>query len=347
MIPNLPASNKQPRPDLARISLVVPVRDEETSISDLLDSLLSQSLRPAEIVIADGGSMDATPQIVEGFIASDARVKLIRGPAALPGRGRNIGAAHASGQWIAFTDAGNRAASDWLQALAQRAGSDPAIDVVYGSFEPVVDSFFKECAAISYVPPAAEIDEGLARPCSIVSALMRRSVWQAVGGFREDLRSAEDLLFIRKVEEKGFRVARAPSAIVYWNIQSNLWRTFTRFVTYARNNIRAGLWREWQAAIFQRYLLIGLLALPALFLGLIWLAVPAVFWLWLLVARAVRALKRNRLSFPAGIGRNVLRLLLLTPIIATIDAAAFLGSLNWLLFDKLLSKHFNRYGFGR
>jgi GT2 family glycosyltransferase len=165
--------------------------------------------------------------------------------------------------------------------------------------------------------------------------LMRRKAWEDVGGFPEHLRSAEDLLFMDKIEQAGFRTIRAPQAIVYWTIQPGLWSTFRRFSVYARNNIRAGLWRRWQAAIFQRYAVIILVALPAIFLGWKWLIVPLLLWLALLIARAARALRQNRHSYRAGIFSNSLRLLLIVPIIATLDAAAFAGSMRWFLADKL------------
>jgi len=328
-------SVKPSDPNAIEISVVVPVRNEEDSVRVLLEGLLSQSLPPSEIVLTDTGSIDATTEIIEEFIRSGAPVKLVREQAGLPGRGRNLAVANSRCDWIAFTDAGNRQGPDWLAELSEKMGDGSSVDVVYGTYEPVVDSFFKECAAIAYVPPPVEIEGAPARPKSIVSALMRRSVWESVGGFPEHLRSAEDLLFIKKVDQQGFRTRRAPRAVVYWSIQPNLWRTFKRFVTYARNNIRAGLWRQWQAAIFQRYALIGLLTLPAIFLGVRWLVVPLVVWFLFLVARATKALRANRKVYPAGIGRNVLRAFALVPIIATLDAAAFVGSLNWLVLDKL------------
>lgn len=317
------------------ISVVVPVRNEEDTVGVLLEGLLSQTLPPSEIVLTDTGSIDATREIIEESIRSGAPVKLVREQAGLPGRGRNLAVANSRCDWIAFTDAGNRQNPDWLAELAEKIVDGSAADVVYGTYEPVVDSFFKECAAIAYVPPPVEVDGGFVRPASIVSALMRRSVWEAVGGFPEHLRSAEDLLFIKSVEQKGFCIRRAPRAIVYWSIQPNLWRTFKRFVTYARHNIRAGLWRQWQAAIFQRYALLVVLALPAVFVGARWLVVPLAGGVFLLVARALKALRSNRRAYPAAVGRNVLRVLMLVLIIATLDAAAFVGSLNWLVLDRL------------
>jgi glycosyltransferase involved in cell wall biosynthesis len=328
-------SVKPSAPGAIGISVVVPVLNEEESIRILLDGLLSQTLPPNEIVVTDGGSIDATREIIEEFIGRGAPVKLVRERDSLPGRARNVGVKNASCDWIAFTDAGTRPAPDWLAELAGKAGDDGAAAVVFGSYEPVVDSFFRECAAIAYVPATTLTPNGPVRPLSIVSALMRRTVWEHAGGFPEHLRSAEDLVFMNRIEAEGYRITRAPRAVVYWTIQPGLWKTFRRFVTYSRNNIRAGLWRKWQAAIFQRYALMGIIAVPAVFLGVEWLAVPILLVLAQLVIRAIRAGHQNRHSYPAGITRSILRLLPVVVIIATLDAAAFVGSISWLLFDKL------------
>jgi glycosyltransferase involved in cell wall biosynthesis len=328
----VPSPEESPRSNSIAISVVVPVRNEEDSIRALLDGLLRQTLPPDEIVIADGGSTDGTRRIVEDIIRKGSPIKLIVDDDSLPGRARNLAVANARNEWIAFIDAGIKPAPDWLARLAEKAAGD--VDVVYGTYDPITDSFFKECAAMAYVPPASATAEGPVRPQSIASALMHREAWRAAGGFPEDLRSAEDLVFMNRVERAGFRIVRAPRALVRWNIQPGFSSTFRRFVVYARHNIRAGLWREWQATIFVRYALLAILMLPAIFLGVRWLFVPLVGWFLLLLLRAIRALWKNRIQ-SRGLGRRILCLLMLFPIIATLDAAAFVGSLIWLLSDKL------------
>lgn len=316
------------------ISVVIPALNEEQSIRVLLQDLLNQTLKPAEIVITDGGSTDGTREIIEEFIGNGAPVKLIRVSKSMPGRARNLAAREVRTDWIAFTDAGITLTPDWLEALTTRAGETSA-DVVYGTYEPIIESLFTECAAIAYVPAPFESDGGLVRPPSIVSALMRRSVWETVGGFPEDLRSAEDLLFMNQVAEAGFVIARTSRAKAYWHIQPNLWRTYKRFVEYSRNNIRAGLFAEWQRTVFVYYALIVVSSLSAFFLGAPGFIVPPMLWVLLLFARAAKTLYRNRVSYPASLPRNLARLVWLAPIIATLDAAAFIGSINWLLRDKL------------
>jgi len=317
-----------------KVSVVIPVRDEESSIRELLDSLLAQTRPPDEIVITDGGSIDATPQIIEDYIRKGAPVRLIRAGPALPGRGRNLGAAQANFEWLAFTDAGIRLANNWLEALTAKAEAINSIDVVYGSWEPVTDSFFKQCAAIAYVPPPALHDAELVRPRSIASALLRREAWRAVDGFPEDLRSAEDLVFMDRLENAGYQAIFEPRAQVHWDLRPTLWSTFKRFLIYSRNNIRAGLFRQWQAAILFRYGVLALLLIAALIVEPSWAWFPIAAWLLMLVARAVVSIRRNRSCYPASLLHNLRRGAMVMSLLAVLDAAAILGSIQWLLLDS-------------
>ena len=317
-----------------KVSVVVPVRDEEDSIRELLDSLLAQTRPPDEIVIADGGSVDATPQIIEEYIREGAPVRLIRAGAALPGRGRNLGAAQASFEWLAFTDAGIRLENNWLEALTAKAEEDDSIDVVYGSWQPVTDTFFTECAAIAYVPPPAPRDGMMIRPRFIASTLLRREAWQVVNGFPEDLRSGEDLVFMDRVESAGYASVFEPRAQVHWSLRPTLASTFKRFLVYSRNNIRAGLFRQWQATILIRYAVLAVLFIAALFVEPAWIWFPIAAWLLMLVARAAVSIRRNRNCYPASFLRNVARAAMVMSLLAVLDAAAIIGSIQWLLLDS-------------
>jgi glycosyltransferase involved in cell wall biosynthesis len=316
-----------------KVSIVIPVRDEEHSIRELLDSLLAQTRPPDEIVITDGGSVDATPQIIEEYIHKGAPVRLIRAGAALPGRGRNLGAAQASHEWLAFTDAGIRLANNWLEALTTQPEADDSIDIVYGSWEPVTNTFFKQCAAIAYVPPPTSHDGTITRPRFIASTLLRREAWQKVKGFPEDLRSAEDLIFMDRVENSGYRFVFEPRAEVQWDLRPTLWSTFKRFVVYSRNNIRAGLFRQWQSTILVRYGVLAALALAALIIEPRWVWFVTALWLLMLVARAAVSIRRNRFCYPASFLQNVARGTMVMSLLAVLDAAAIIGSVQWLLLD--------------
>src|SRR5215813_6674236 len=101
-----------------KVSLVVPVKNEADSIESLMASAAGQTRRPDEVIIVDGGSEDGTPEIVEEWMARHSLTdwgRVVRAGEATPGRGRNIGVAHARHGWIAFTDAGIRVERFWLE----------------------------------------------------------------------------------------------------------------------------------------------------------------------------------------------------------------------------------------
>jgi cellulose synthase/poly-beta-1,6-N-acetylglucosamine synthase-like glycosyltransferase len=324
--------------DELKISVVIPVKDEEESIRVLLDGLLTQTRRANEIVITDGGSTDRTTEIIEEYARGGAPVRLIRAGVALPGRGRNLAAEQATSDWLAFIDAGTRPSADWIELLVEKVESDSSVDVVFGAWEPRVESFFEECAAIAYAyEPPREIDGVKISPPCIGSSLVRRDVWREVGGFAEDLRSGEDILFMEKIDARNSRVAYAPRAVIRWSAPPTLWLTFKRFSLYSRHNLRAGLWRQWHAVVLGRYALLLLASLPALAVGARWLAFVAALWLLMIAARAVAASYRKRGVIKTGHVRATLRLLALVPLIATIDAATIIGALHWLFADKIKS----------
>ncbi len=321
-----------------KVSVIVPVRDEEDSIRELLDSLVAQTRPPDEIVITDGGSVDATPQIIEDYKRRGLPVNLIRAGAALPGRGRNLAAAEARCEWLAFTDGGIRLEKRWLQYLVSKAAEDRSTDVVYGSVEPVTDTFFTECAAIAYVPPPKPQDDVIARPRFIASSLVRREAWAKVKGFPENLRSAEDLLFMERLESAGYRAVFEPRAQVYWRLRATLKSTFKRFLVYSLNNIRAGLFNQWQSRILFRYVMLFLVLLVVLVVEPSWFWLPIALWVLMLIARSIVSIWRNRRCYPGSFWRNVRRAVMVVALLAVLDAAALIGCFQWLLFDAFRGK---------
>jgi glycosyltransferase involved in cell wall biosynthesis len=312
-----------------KISVVIPVRNEEGSIRTLLDSLLNQTLMPDEIVITDGGSVDATCCIIEEYIELGSPIRLIRDDAALPGRGRNLAAAQAQHEWLAFTDAGIRPLKNWLEALSKRV-RETSSEVVYGAWEPIIDSNFKEAAAIAYVPPRSQVDVGMLRPRSIASAMILRQAWQSVGGFREDLRSGEDLLFMSNLDSAKFKIGYAPEAVVYWELQPTSYGTFRRFRTYSHNGMKAGLARQWQKRISQLYVLM----VVALIAGIWWwpLFLIPILILLLRAARRIYRWYENEARWRRGIRIcNPRRMLAVAGITLIIDLAMFCGMLDWLV----------------
>lgn len=302
------------------VSLVVPLRNEEQSLPRLLETIWQQSFQPAEIILVDGGSSDTTLELAQRAAESDPKVRVIEAGPATPGRGRNIGIATASYDWVALTDAGNRLEPTWLERLVSAVEANPATDVVYGNFEPIVDSWFTRCAALAYPPPKAPRPSGSMRGPFIASSMLRREVWQEIGGF-PDLRAAEDLIFMDRILEAGYAVAWVPQATVWWEMQPSLAQTFRRFALYSKHNVWAGRQWDWHYGIARQYAIVGVFVILAIIHSLWWLVVP---FLWF-VTRVFLSVWRRRDGRGLLWALNPTQLVSVGVILLTIDLATFVG----------------------
>jgi glycosyltransferase involved in cell wall biosynthesis len=61
-----------------RVSVLLPVRDEEPFLAECLDSLSAQALSDFEVIAVDDGSVDATPAILEKHARRDSRFRVLR-----------------------------------------------------------------------------------------------------------------------------------------------------------------------------------------------------------------------------------------------------------------------------
>lgn len=305
---------------LEGITLVVPMRNEEESIEALLSSIACQTYPPDEIVLVDGGSTDRTVAVTYERTRHDSRFRIVEAGPATPGRGRNIGIAAAKNDWIALTDAGIRLEPTWLERLVAVRNAEPRLDVVYGNYEPGVRTWLEGCAALAYVPPKEPKPGGLWRGPFLASSLLRKTVWESVGGI-PDLRAAEDLIFMERIQQRGFKIGYAPQAIVWWQIQPTLTRTFRRFALYSKHNVWAGRQRYWHYGVLRQYLAMLPFLLMAVVQHVAWLLVP---FGWM-IARVTRSIWKRRESNHVGWVFNPLRLTGVAIVLACIDLATFLG----------------------
>lgn len=316
------------------VTVVIPVRDEAATIRLTLDDLLAQSRRPDQVIFVDAGSRDGTAEAIAAHaLAQTVPLGVVPAGAAYPGRARNLGVAASVGDWVAFTDAGVRLSPSWLETLVDAAASTGDADAIAGDWEVEVTSRFTECLALISAPaPEGQADRPM-RPPSLISLLLRRGVWSRVGPFPEDLRSAEDRIFFTRLSTN-CRVVRAPGRHARWQPPDTVRAVWRRYRTYARHNMRAGLFHEWQAPLLRRYAVVagGTIALS------LWTPIAGalggvVLWGLLLTARSGKALYANR-----GVGRRRVMqvaadLTRLVPLIALLDASTAAGTLDWLLHD--------------
>lgn len=92
------------------VSVLIPARNEENNISNILNDLVSQNYRQIEIIVFNDLSEDETAQIVSDYSARDSRIRLINSDGLPEGwLGKNWAchslARHATGEYLLFLDA--------------------------------------------------------------------------------------------------------------------------------------------------------------------------------------------------------------------------------------------------
>jgi hypothetical protein len=202
----------------ARVSLLVPARDEERTLRRTLPALLVQGAD--EVLVLDDGSHDATAEIVRALARHHDRLRLVPG-AALPAgwSGKNWAchqlAREARGDLLAFSDADVTWSPGALPALlAVQAGEGADLVTVWprqrcGSLGeravvPLVDMLL-----LTTLPaPATRFGPASLMGASGQCMLWRRSAYHAVGG-HEAVRGEvlEDVRLAQRAKGAGLRVA--------------------------------------------------------------------------------------------------------------------------------------------
>jgi len=224
-----------------KVSVICTVKNEERSIKELLDSLLSQSRPPDEIIIVDGGSTDNTVKIIEEYSKQQKiPIVLIVKNGVNRSKGRNIAIENAKYEYIASIDGGCRADKDWLKNLMEKFKKCPGVYVVAGFFLPDPKSLFEEVVGDILYPKLERIDPEKFLP-SARSIAFKKECWEKVGGFPEWLETAEDTIFDLKLKESGCKFAFAKDAVVYWRPRSSLKGLFKQYYMYAKGATLANI----------------------------------------------------------------------------------------------------------
>ena len=113
-------------------SVVIPAHNAERFIERTLQSALRQTWNNLEILVVDDGSTDKTKSIVEAVALTDQRIRIFSLPNGGVASARNIGLAHARGEFVAFLDADDlwHPSKIEMQVAALKSASNAAASYV-------------------------------------------------------------------------------------------------------------------------------------------------------------------------------------------------------------------------
>ena len=204
-----------------RITVVLPVLDEEERLAGCLEALAEQGKAVSEVLVVDGGSADRTVSLASGFAAHDRRFRLVDA-SPVPGgwNGKAWGleagarAADAACQWLLTVDADTRLAPQAAAALAAAAESRglDALSVAARQEAPgpmlaALHAAFLATLVYRLGPPGRVYERPEEVQASGQCFLVRASALRRVGGFgRVRASLCEDVTLARELVAAGCRV---------------------------------------------------------------------------------------------------------------------------------------------
>jgi glycosyltransferase involved in cell wall biosynthesis len=207
-----------------RVSFVVPVLNAERDIARCILSIRSQQFpsEAYELLIRDNGSTDRTQQIMQSL---ECKFEVI--PNVTVSALRNRGAAIARGDYVAFIDADVEISQHWVHnALA--AFKDPHV-VASGCFPaiPPEPTWIQQTWDLHQRGRRPQARESVVSWLPSMNLIVRREDFLAVGGFNEELKTAEDVDLCYRIRQRGVILSNAAMKAIHWGEAPDL-RTFWR-----------------------------------------------------------------------------------------------------------------------
>jgi glycosyltransferase involved in cell wall biosynthesis len=176
------------------VSVILPVRDRAWCVARAIRSVLAQTYQELELIVVDDGSTDGTREIVESF---GSAVKLLTQSHKGVYAARNVALRHARGELIAFIDSDDAWYPEKL-ALQVPLFERAEVGLVYGDTVHVTrDLQPLGRRSFQLAPPLRGwAARGFAASVFIpmITAVVRRSALEEIGGFPESHQLSTDML---------------------------------------------------------------------------------------------------------------------------------------------------------
>lgn len=195
------------------ISVVVPCYNKSAHLHECLQSALSQSVKPKEIVVIDDGSTDGSVEIARSIALNHPAVKIYQKPNGGVSDARNYGIERAVGGWITALDADDKMEPTYLDKAIRNINAHGAnlISCAVQMFGEGTDEWLPE----KYAPYVE-------RYHNVIPTLVtyNKDLWRGVGGYSRSFVFNEDWDFFIKAEQLPLIVAHIPEKLFLYRVDS-------------------------------------------------------------------------------------------------------------------------------
>jgi cellulose synthase/poly-beta-1,6-N-acetylglucosamine synthase-like glycosyltransferase len=249
-------TNNLERKPLHKITVIIPVRNEEENIKELLNDLRNQTypIDLFEVLVVDDSSTDKTTSIVQDFIHENTlHWKLLSqtnfSVASPKKRAIQLAIAEATGNIIITTDGDCSVGKNWLKKIEQVFGNQETKLVSSSVTFWKEENLFQQLQTIEFgslvASGACSMALGFPSMCNGANLAYRKEAFFEVGGFsgNDELASGDDEFLMHKIAEKypnGVQFLKDKEVIVRTQAQTD-WGKF-----YAQRKRWASKWSHYQ-----------------------------------------------------------------------------------------------------
>lgn len=186
--------------DSSLVSIIIPCFNAEKYIAETLDSVIDQTYQNIEVIAIDDGSTDDTLKVLYEYQQKMPNLKVISQQNTYYVIARQNAIAHAKGEYLVCLDSDDKLHPTYIEKCHQLAKKE-RLDIVY------TDAQYFDAVNKKWDLPEFKLPDFLHCNCIYITAMIRKSAFDAVGGFDTSLTQFEDWdLFISIIKHNKKRI---------------------------------------------------------------------------------------------------------------------------------------------
>ena len=230
------------------VSVIIPCYNTAHYLPETLNSLKSQTFQDFEVIAIDDGSTDNTLEVLHQHAKHMPQLKIIGQKNTYYIQARINAIKHAKGKYLVCLDSDDVLAPDYLRVCVEAAEADSELSIVY------TEAQFFDGKSGKWNLPEVHLPSFLLQNCIYVTALVRKSAYDAAGGFNPEMTALEDWDLFVGIVANGGKVKRIGRTLFHYRqradqssvlnqasqekISDNMFRIYNRhYDFYKQNNL--------------------------------------------------------------------------------------------------------------
>lgn len=203
-------------------TVILPVYRVEAYLPQCLDSLAAQCGEDVQILLIDDGSPDGSPGILRQYEQKYPGMQVFTHANAGVAHTRNVGLAHAQGEYLLWVDPDDWVAPGWLEAIRQGVADGPDLLLFdYISVDNGRERVYRYGRAEGSVAPEqllCDLTEDTRLTSVLWNKAIRRELFHGLT-FDESLKCMEDAELLCRLAPRLKKIRYLPKALYYYRIR--------------------------------------------------------------------------------------------------------------------------------